>query len=93
VEDPVGEEAGITLRDNGSYLVDGLLPFFEFLQYLEVGYEVKPAQLNFNTVGGFVLDQLKRIPKTGEKFQWRDYDIEIVDTDNGRVDKIMVTKR
>ncbi|MCU0449013.1 MAG: hemolysin family protein [Bernardetiaceae bacterium] len=93
VESPAGEEAGIVPREDGSYLVDGLLPFFEFLQYLEVEYDVKPAQLSFNTVGGFVLDQLKRIPKTGEKFQWRGYDIEVMDTDNGRVDKILVKKR
>ena len=40
---------------------------------------------------GLVLDQLKHIPATGEKLRWNSFDLEIVDMDGVRIDKILVT--
>ena len=45
----------------------------------------------YNTISGLVLDQLKHIPATGEKLRWNSFDLEIVDMDGVRIDKILVT--
>ena len=45
----------------------------------------------FDTLAGFILDHLERIPVTGDKVKWRGFDFEIVDMDNHRIDKLLVT--
>lgn len=90
---PESEEtnAEITLRDDGSWLVDAQIPFYDFIQEMEIQYLDK-TKIKFNTLGGFALYILHRIPRTGEKFTWRNYEFEIVDMDGNRIDKILVKK-
>jgi putative hemolysin len=45
---------------------------------------------NYDTVAGFILEQLGRIPATGEHFEWRGWKFEIVDMDDRRIDKVRV---
>ncbi len=85
-------EFEIVKREDGSWLVDGQLPFYEFVQEFEIHYFDK-TKIKYNTLGGFALSHLRRIPKTGEKFSWRDYEFEIVDMDGNRIDKILVKKK
>lgn len=84
-------EFEIVQREDGSWLVDGQLPFYEFVQEFDIEYFDK-SKIRFNTLGGFALSHLRRIPQTGEKFTWQDYEFEIVDMDGNRIDKILVTK-
>lgn len=44
----------------------------------------------FDTLAGFILHELERIPITGEKFEWRGFEFEIVDMDGHRIDKVLV---
>jgi len=44
----------------------------------------------FDTLAGFILHELEHIPKTGEKFEWKGFSIEIMDMDGHRIDKVMV---
>ena len=44
----------------------------------------------FDTLAGFILHELEHIPKTGEKFDWKGFTIEIVDMDGHRIDKVLV---
>jgi len=44
----------------------------------------------FDTLAGFVLHELEHIPVTGEKFEWKDFNFEIIDMDGQRIDKILV---
>ena len=85
------EEYEIVKRDDGSWLIDGQLPFYDFVQEFDIQYFDK-SKVKYNTLGGFALANLNRIPHTGEKFTWRDYEFEIVDMDGNRIDKILVTK-
>ncbi|HEY4784940.1 MAG TPA: hemolysin family protein [Bacteroidales bacterium] len=85
------EEYEIVKRDDGSWLIDGQLPFYEFVQEFDIQYFDK-SKIKFNTLGGFALSNLNRIPHTGEKFSWRNYEFEIVDMDGNRIDKILVTR-
>lgn len=78
-------------RDDGSLLVDGQHSFYEFLEELDI--DMDTDNLPYQTVGGLVLDILEHIPATGEKVQWRDYSIEVVDMDGARIDKLLVSKR
>lgn len=81
----------IVQRDDGSWLVDGQLPFYDFVQNFDIQHFDK-TKIKFNTLGGFALSHLRKIPHTGEKFSWRGFEFEIVDMDGNRIDKILVKK-
>ena len=83
------EEPDIVRREDGSVLIDGQCPFYDFLAFF--GAENAVPRNAYNTISGLVLDQLKHIPATGEKFRWNSFDLEIVDMDGVRIDKILVT--
>jgi putative hemolysin len=74
-------------RADGSWLLDGMLPLDEFQELLQI--EEMPAE-GVDTLGGFVMRRLDRIPSTGDEFEWRGLRFEVVDMDKRRVDKILV---
>ena len=84
------EEYEIIAREDGSYLVEAQLPFYDFLSYFERA-DWSAESDEFDTVAGFVLHELNDIPKVGEKFSWRDFNFEIIDMDGQRIDKILLT--
>jgi len=79
----------VTERTDGSFLVDGMMPIDEFADR----FESETAHLHredFATISGLLLDRFGGIPKPGESVIIDDYDIEIVDMDGARIDKILV---
>jgi len=84
------EEYEIIERKDGSFLVDAQLPFYDFLSHFEKTEWMHEGEHEFDTLAGFVLHQLERIPKTGDTFEWRDFEFEIVDMDGQRIDKLLV---
>lgn len=85
------EEYEIVEREDGSFLVDAQIHFYDFLSYFERADWMNEGEHEFDTVAGFVLHELEHIPGTGEKFEWRDFTFEIIDMDGQRIDKILVT--
>ncbi len=87
------DDQEIVERSDGSYLVDGQLPFDEFLTHFGITLsETERKELvGFNTLGGFILHVLEDIPETGEKISWKTFGLEVVDMDKSRIDKILVT--
>ena len=83
------EEPDIVRRDDGSCLVDGQCPYYDFLAWFGLE-EVFPHNA-YNTVSGLILEQLAHIPATGEKLSWNGFTFEIVDMDGARIDKVLVT--
>ena len=81
----------IIKRDDGSYLVDAQIPFYDFLSRFEMTDWMNEGEHEFNTLAGFVLHRLERIPHTGDKLEWKGFKLEIVDMDALRIDKILVT--
>jgi putative hemolysin len=77
-------------RDDGSFLVDGQIPFYDFLTYFEKSEWMNEGEHDFDTLAGFILHALEHIPKTGERFTWKGFTIEIVDMDGHRIDKVLV---
>lgn len=86
----VGEEAEITPRSDGTWLVDGQFSFYDFLEYFDM--EDLYAEHDYNTLSGLILEILERVPKTGEKLTWLNFEFEIVDMDGARIDKVLVKK-
>lgn len=85
-------EYDIHEREDGSFLVDASLPFDDFLNHFEIQINNRKEYTGFDTLGGFALNILKEIPDTGDKFEWGDYEFEIIDMDKNRIDKILVMK-
>lgn len=81
----------IVRREDGSCLVDGQCPFYDFLDWF--GLENALPCNAYNTVSGLILDQLAHIPATGEKLEWNGFTFEIVDMDGARIDKILVSQK
>jgi putative hemolysin len=86
------EDSEIMKREDGTFLIDAQIPFDDFIQYFEINIQEADRKefTGFNTLGGFVLHILEDIPKTGEKFQWKHFDFEVVDMDRSRIDKLLV---
>lgn len=83
------DDYSIVERKDGSYLVDAQIQFYDFLTKFEKT-EWMNADDEFDTLAGFILHELKRIPQTGETFDWRGFEFEIVDMDGHRIDKVLV---
>ncbi len=81
----------IRKRDDGTYLVDGQIPFYNFLSHFEKTDWMNEDEHDFDTVAGFVLHELERIPRAGDKLEWKDLKIEVLDMDGHRIDKLLVT--
>ena len=83
-------EYEIFKREDGTYLVDALIQFYDFLVYFERADWMNEGEQEFDTLAGFVLHELEHIPVTGESFSWKDFHFEIIDLDGQRIDKILV---
>jgi putative hemolysin len=76
-------------RQDGSWLVDGLLSIDDFKDRFEITSEM-PDEDNYESLGGFVMMSLGRIPKTADRFEWNGLRFEVMDMDGKRVDKVLV---
>ena len=85
-------EPEIILREDGSYLIDGLLPIDEFKELLELDLLPEEDKVGFQTAGGFVINHMGSIPHSGQHFLWKDLRFEVVDMDGHRIDKILVSR-
>jgi putative hemolysin len=83
------EEPQIIQREDGSWLLDGMLSIEELLEQFSIP-ENAIDRGNYHTLGGFAIMQLGKIPISGEHFEWRKLRFEIVDMDGKRVDKVLV---
>ena len=81
----------IVKRKDGSYLVDAQVPFYNFLSYYQKAEWMSEVEQEFDTLAGFILHQLERIPQIGDTFEWKDFQFEIIDMDAQRIDKVLVT--
>jgi putative hemolysin len=84
------DEPQVVKREDGSWLVDGMLPVEEFFEAFEIPELPREQKGNYHTVGGFVVTQLGRIPKAADHFEWRGMRFEVMDMDGNRVDKVLL---
>jgi putative hemolysin len=93
-ESETGPQLGVVRRDGSSWLMDGTLPIHEVREVLTLEDELPgEAQGNFQTLGGFVMSELERIPRESDSVEWQGIRFEVVDMDGNRVDKVLVERR
>ncbi|MEI0566091.1 hemolysin family protein [Brachyspira pulli] len=80
----------IRKRKNGGWFVDGKCPIYDFLEYFEI--EDENVSNNCNTISGLILELLQHVPTEGEALEWKNLNLEIVDMDGARIDKVIVNK-
>ena len=78
-----------TQRQDGSWLLDGMLPNDEFKEIFNLRH--LPDEEEYETLGGFVMMQLGRIPQPGDEFEWNGLCFEVMEMDDKRVDKVQVS--
>lgn len=83
------DEPKIVEREDGSLLVAGWMPVDEFADRLGVQLS---EDRDYSTVAGLVLELAGQLPQTGDRVLWHGWDIEVVDLDGRRVDKLLVTR-
>ena len=81
----------ILKRADGTFLIDAQLPFYDFLSYFDKTEFMLQGDQEFDTLAGFIIHSLEKIPTTGEVLSWKTFKFEIVDMDQHRIDKILVT--
>lgn len=84
------EEEPIVKRDANSWLIEGLTSMSEVIKYLEL--DNFPDSRQYETIAGFMIYQLKRLPKRTDAFIYKGYKFEVLDLEGVRVDQILVTK-
>jgi putative hemolysin len=87
------EDAQAVQREDGSWLLDGMLPVDEFLEIFNI-HQLEPEERgSYQTLGGFVITHLGRIPSAADHFEWQGMRFEVMDMDGNRVDKVLVIPR
>ncbi|WP_028329429.1 hemolysin family protein [Brachyspira alvinipulli] len=84
------ESKDIKKRKNGGWFVDGQCPIYDFLEYFEI--EDENASNTYNTISGLILELMQHVPSEGESIEWKNLNLEIVDMDGARIDKVIVNK-
>ena len=93
IEEIVGDieigEPQVTQRQDGSWLLDGMLDIDEFKELFNLG--ILPNEDDYETLAGFVMTSLGKIPHASDQFEWEGLRFEVVDMDARRVDKVLVS--
>jgi len=85
-------ERPIVQREDGSWLVEGMIPVDELREFLDAGRFPEEDTGDYETLGGFVMNVLRRIPEVGDHFECCGFRFEVVDMDGHRVDKVLVQR-
>ncbi|MBA4108670.1 MAG: hypothetical protein C0487_03620 [Leptothrix sp. (in: Bacteria)] len=84
------DEEQIVQRDANSWLIDGMTPIPDVMQALEL-YDL-PLQEDYETLAGFMMVMLRRIPKRTDVVAWGGFRFEVMDVDSYKIDQVMVTR-
>lgn len=83
------EEPAMVEREDGSWLIAGWMPADEFCEKLRLPQDIAGE---YETVAGLVLHQLRRLPALGDHFTAEGYRFEVIDLDDRRIDKLLVSR-
>ncbi len=88
------EEQKFVERDENSWLVDGAFSVADLVDRLDISVDEEAWEgRGFSTVAGLILDRLGHIPTIGDKTDWDDLDLEVVDMDGQRIDRVLITRK
>lgn len=83
-------EEQIVRRDEHSWLIDGITPIQDVRRALDI--ESVPHDDEYETLAGFLMTMLRRVPRRTDRVVWGDYTFEVMDVDNYRIDQVMATR-
>lgn len=84
------DEEQIVRRDANSWLIDGVTPVQDVLRALSL--DALPHEEEYETLGGFLMVMLRRVPRRTDSVNWGGYKFEVLDVDSYRIDQVMVSK-
>jgi putative hemolysin len=84
------ETGDITMREDGTYIVDGRYSFYDFLAYFDEE-DLFGEDTKFNTISGLIINIIEKIPQEGQIIEWENFKFEIMDMDGVRIDKVLTT--
>jgi putative hemolysin len=87
------EDSWAVQRDDGSWLLDGLIPIPELKDRLGIVAVPEEERGRYNTLSGMVMLLLGKLPQTADKCDWEDWTFEIVDIDGMRIDKVLASRK
>jgi putative hemolysin len=79
-------------REDGSWLVDATLGLPDVKELINARELPGEGNASFQTLGGFIVTQLGRIPNAGDYFDWEGWRFEVMDMDRRRVDKVLISR-
>ncbi len=86
----IEEEQQIIKRDSNSWLIDGSTPIEDLKHALEI--DEMPDDENYETLAGFMMYQLRKIPRPADTVVYSNYKFEVVDVDHFKIDQLLVTR-
>ena len=84
------EEQQIVRRDENSWLIDGVTPIQDVQRALDI--DELPHEDEYETLAGFLMTMLRRVPKRTDSVTWAGFKFEVMDVDSHRIDQVMVTR-
>lgn len=85
-------EPDVVQRDDGSWLIDGGVSIAKLKSVLDMDIEFPGETDNvYNTIGGFILFYLERVPHVADSFEYDDWRFEVMDIDGTRIDKVLIS--
>lgn len=82
------DEYELIVREDGTWLVDGQYSLHDFLTYFDMDELINDYDVT--TLSGLIMTEMGKIPKVGEKLIWNKFEIEIIDMDGVKIDKVLV---
>ncbi|HPW98388.1 MAG TPA: hemolysin family protein [Flavobacterium sp.] len=83
-----GDEFKLLAREDGTWFVDGHYSLHDFMTYFEMDDMI--SDYDVTTVSGLIMTEMGKIPKQGEKIIWNKYELEVIDMDGIKIDKVLV---
>lgn len=81
----------VARNGNDGWLVDGQCSMYDFLRHFDLDDEMQDYE--YTTVAGLIFDELEHMPEVGDRIEWGEFTLEVVDMDGPRVDKLIVKRR
>lgn len=92
VSEEYQEDYKIVQRDDNSWFVDGQYSLIDFLKYFDIEWENEDMN-KFTTVAGLIIQRTSKVPDIGDKVRIDNLELEVIDKDGQRIDKILVTRK
>ena len=87
---PIEADQQIIKRDNNSWLIDGSTPIEDIKHALQI--DEMPDDENYETIAGFMMYKLRKIPRPADAVIFGGYKFEVVDVDHFKIDQLLVTR-